>query len=197
MTMGRFGQRLDVADIAGRITDTFAIDCGRVLVDNCIDRTRMVGFGKSHADAETGKNVSEQRMGRTIKLRHGNDIRAHSAYIEGSVVHCRLTGTHAHPLAPSFEGCDACFEYFCRRITDASVAIAFNLEVEQRSAMFGTVERMGHTLINRHRNGPSMRIAIEPAMHGDRLTSHWSNLLNEQCRLSDRQYAAPRCINVR
>ena len=47
MTMRDRGQRLDVADIAGRIADALAEDRARVVVDQLLDRIGAVALGKA------------------------------------------------------------------------------------------------------------------------------------------------------
>src|SRR5207248_9881473 len=55
---------------------------------------------------------------------------------------------------------------------DARIAIAVDLEVEQRRAMIGAVELIRGGLIDRHRHGPRRRVAIVAAMNSNRLASH-------------------------
>ena len=47
VTFGDRGQRLDVADIAGRIADAFAEDGARLVVDQLLDRLGAVGIRRS------------------------------------------------------------------------------------------------------------------------------------------------------
>ena len=69
-------QRLDVADIAGRIADAFAEHRAGVLVDQAFDVVGLIGRGEPRRDAEARQQVGEQRVGRAVELRHRHDVGA-------------------------------------------------------------------------------------------------------------------------
>ena len=94
--------------------------------------------------------------------------------IEHGVVERRLARADAHCLHAAFERGDAAFEHGVGRIADAAVAEAVDVEIEQRGAVLGAVELIGHGLIDRHRDGLGGRFDVVAAVDGDRLVSHGS-----------------------
>ena len=71
------------------------------------------------------------------------------------------------------------------------VAIAIDLEVEQRRAMVGAVEGVGDGLIDRHGDGLGRRIDVVAAVNGDRFASHG---LTAACLMRVAQRASMRQI---
>ena len=179
VALGDARQRLDVADVAGRIADALAEDRARFVVDQLFDRVGPVGLGEAHGDALARQNVGEQRIGRAVKLRHRNDVGAHRGEIEHRVVQRRLAGADAQRVDAAFEQGNAPFEHRDRRIADPAVAIALGFEIEQRGAVIGAVELVGHGLIDRHRDGFGRRIGFVAAVNGQCFVFHASRRLSE------------------
>ena len=119
---GDCGQRLDVADIAGRIADALAKDRAGLVVDQLLDRVGLIGFGEAHVDALARQNVREQRVGGAVELRHRNDVAAHLGEIEHRVIERRLAGAHAQRVEAAFERGDAALQHGGGRIADAAIA---------------------------------------------------------------------------
>ena len=166
------GQRLDVADIAGRIADALAEDRARFLVDQLFDRAGLIGFGKARGDALAWQDMAEQRVGRAVELRHRDDIAAHLGEVEHRVVERRLPRAHAHRLEAAFERGDAALKHRDGRIADAAVAEAFDFKIEQRGAVLGAVELVGYGLIDRNRDGLGRRLGFITAVDGDCVAFH-------------------------
>ena len=180
---GDLGQRLDVADIAGRIADAFAKDAARIVVDQFFDGVGPIGFGKTHGDALARQNVAEQRVGGAVKLRHRDDIGAHRGEIEHGIIQRRLAGARAQRIDAAFQQRDAAFQHGDRRIADAAVAMAFDFKIEQRGAVIGAVELVGDGLIDRHRHRFGGRVEIVAAVNGQCLVLHASRRLSENTPL--------------
>ena len=70
-------QRLEIADVAGRIADGLAEHRARVLVDQRLDVGGAVRLRESHLDAHARQDVREQRVSRAVELRHRDDVAAH------------------------------------------------------------------------------------------------------------------------
>ncbi len=166
------GQRLDVADVAGRIADAFAEHGARALVDQLLDRRRRVGLGKPHIDALPRQQMGEQRMRRAIELRHRHDVAAELRDVERRVIQGRLPGAHAQGFQAALEGGDAPLEHGVGGVADPAVAMSLGLEIEQRRPVLGAVERIGHGLIDRDRHGLRGRLDVVAAMDRDGLAFH-------------------------
>ena len=69
-----FAQPLNVRHVSRRITHTLAINRTRIFVDQLFNVLGMVGFRETRLDSALRKNVCEKRVGRSIKLRSGNDV---------------------------------------------------------------------------------------------------------------------------
>ena len=169
---GDRGQRLDVADVAGRIADALAEHRAGLVVDQLLDRVGLIGFGEAHADALPRQNVREQRVGGAVELRHRNDVAAHLGEIEHGVIERRLPGAHAQRVDAAFQRGDAALEHVGGRIADAAIAEALGFEIEQGGAVIGAVELVGHGLIDRHRDGLGGRIGLVAAVDGHRFAFH-------------------------
>src|SRR5260370_41533922 len=70
------GQRLDIADIPRWITDAFAKDCPRLVVDQFFYGVGLIRLREANGDSLIWKNVSEQRVGGAIELRNRDDVTA-------------------------------------------------------------------------------------------------------------------------
>src|SRR5437667_8946260 len=84
----------------------------------------------------------------------------------------RLSRAHTQRIDSSFERGDATLQYFGCRVGDSRIAVALDLEIEQRRPVVGAVEGIGDRLVDRHRDGLRRRIALVAAMNGDRLAFH-------------------------
>ena len=124
-----FGQRLDVADIAGRIADAFAKDRRGLVVDQLFDGRRPDRTRQSDLDALARQNVREQRVGRAVELRHRDDVAADLGEIEHRIVQRRLTGADAQRGDAAFKRGHAPLEHGGGRIADPGVAIALDFRL--------------------------------------------------------------------
>src|SRR5271154_3705977 len=75
------GKRCNVTDVSRRIPDAFAVNGSRPVIDQLGDVGGAVRFGKADLDALVGKDVSEQRVGGSIKLGNRNDIGAEACEV--------------------------------------------------------------------------------------------------------------------
>ena len=174
MALADSGKRLDVADIAGGVTDALAIDGARLGVDQLFDRIGLIGFGEPHRNALARENVREQRVGGAVKLRHRNDVAAHLGEIEHRIVERGLPACDAQGIEAAFKRGDAAFEHFRRWIADAAIAVAGRFEIEQGGAVIGALEFVSDSLIDRDGDGLCCRIGLVAAVDSDCLSSHAS-----------------------
>ena len=70
------GERLDVADVAGRIADALAEHRAGVVVDQRRDVLGAVARGEARLDAVAAQDVREQRVGGAVELRRRDDVAA-------------------------------------------------------------------------------------------------------------------------
>ena len=150
VAMGDLRQRLDIANIAGRIADGLRENRFGVFVDQLLDGIRLVAVGKARRDALTRQDVSEQRVRRSVELRHGDDVSAGVGQIDQSEMQRRLSGRDRERADAAFELGDALFENSGGRICNPAIAVAFRFEVEQSRAMIGAIEGIGDGLVDRN-----------------------------------------------
>ena len=119
-----FGERLDVADVAGRIADGFAKDRARGFVDQRRDVRGAVARGEARLDAVAPQRVGEQRVRRAIELRRRDDAAAAIGERQKGVGERGLARRDGERRDPAFEQRDALLQYVGRRIGDPAVAKA-------------------------------------------------------------------------
>ena len=127
---------------------------------------------EADGDALVRQQVGEQRVGGAVELRNRDDVAAQLGEVErprsGPPPGPRLTHKR---VDSSLERGDAPLQHRGGRVADAGVAIALDLEIEQRRSMVGAVERIRDRLIDRHGHGLRRRIDLVAAVNGDRLAS--------------------------
>ena len=169
-------QRLDVADIAGRIADGFGENSLGIVVDQLLDGVRLVAVGKARGDALTRQDVRKQGVRRSVELRHRDDVSAGVGQIDQGEMQRRLSGCDRECSDAAFEFGDALFKNGGRRIGDPAVAVAFGLEVEQGGAMIGAVEGIGDGLIDRNGDRLGRRIGVVAGVNCNCFVAHCSPL---------------------
>ena len=172
-------QRLDIADVAGRIAYALAVDGARLGVDEALDSLRTVGLGKAHRHALPRQNMREQRVRRAVELRRRDDVAAHAGEVEHRVVHRGLAGGHAYRLQSAFERRHAPLQHGSGGIADARVAVALDFQVEQRRGVLGAVESVGHGLVDGYRNRARSGVGLVTSMNGDCFAFHRDSNVGE------------------
>ena len=170
--VGDARERFEVANIARGVPDTFAEDRARVVIDQLLDGVGPIRRGEADCDALTRQHVCEQGVRGAVELWHRHDIAAELGDVERRIVERRLSGTHAERFQAALERGDAALQDRRGGVRDAAVAESLDLEIEQGRAMVGTVEGIGHGLIDRDRHRLRRRIDVVAAVNGDRLASH-------------------------
>ena len=176
VAMRDLGQRLDIADIAGRISDRFGKHRLGVLVDQLLDGVCLVAFGKAGGDALARQDMAEQGMRRAVKLRHRDNVAANVGEIDDRKMQCGLAACDRERADAALEFGDALFENGGGRIGDPAVTIALGFQVEERGAMVGAVERVRRCLIDRNGDRFGGRIRLVAGVNGNRLAAHRSPL---------------------
>ena len=167
-------QRRNIADVAGRIADALAEYRTRVVVDQLFDRGCGIVFGEADGDALPRQDVREERVGGAVELRDRDDVAAHFSEILHRVTQRRLAGCDAQRLEAAFQRGDAALEHRGGRIADPAVAEPLGFKIEQSGAVIGTVELIGDSLIDRHRDGLGRRVRRITAVDGHRIAFHLS-----------------------
>ena len=170
--MRDFGDGFDVADLAGGIADGFAEHRTGVLIDQPGDVVWLVAGRETAGDALPRQDVGQQRMRGAVELRHRNDVAAVIGEIDEGEMQRGLTARHCQRTDATFQLSHTLFQHAGGRIGDPRVAIAFGLEIEQRGAVVGAVERIGCGLIDRHRNGVSGGFGLVAGVDSERLVAH-------------------------
>ena len=170
--MCHIGDRFKITDVAGRVAHRFAEESTSIFIDQCFKIDRLIGLGEADRDAEPRQHVSEQGMGRAIKLWHGNDVSAGIRNIQRRIIQRGLPGAHAQGGRAAFEQSHTLFEHCIGGISDAGIPVAVDFEIEQSRAVLRTVEGIGHGLIDRHRDGSGGGIGVETAMQRNSLVFH-------------------------
>jgi hypothetical protein len=165
-------QRLDIADIAGGIADGLGEHRLGVLVDQPLDRIGLVAVGKASFDTLARQHVTEQRMRGAVELGHGHDVAAIIGGIDERKMQRGLTGCDRKRADAAFELGNALFKNSSGRIGNPAVAKAFALEIEQRGAVIGAVERIGDGLVDRDGDGLGGGIGFVARVNSDRLVAH-------------------------
>lgn len=172
MRMRDLGQRLDVADVAGRVADGLGEHGAGVLVDQLLDGIWLVALGEAAGDALPRQDVREQRMRGAVKLRHGNDVAAVIGDVDEGKMQGRLAGRDRERTDAAFKLGDTLLQHRAGRIGDAAVTKTFGLEIEERRAVIGAVEGIGCGLVNRHGNRVRGRLGLVTGVNSDRLVAH-------------------------
>ncbi len=91
---------------------------------------RFLAGREAYADALPWQDMSEQRVGRAVKLRGGNDVAAVIGDICEGVEERRLPCRGTQRADAAFECGNTLFENGVGRIGDAAVAISLDFEIE-------------------------------------------------------------------
>ncbi len=116
--------------------------------------------------------MAEQRVGGAVELRHRDDVAAELRDVERGVVQRGLASADAQRLDAALERGDPALQHRGRGIADPAVAESFDLEIEQRGAVLGTVELVGNCLIDRDGDGFGRGLGVVTAVDRNRLASH-------------------------
>ena len=165
-------ERLEIADIAGRIAHGLAENRARVLIDQRLDVGGLVRRRESHRDPEARQDMREQRIGRAVELRHGDDIAAHLRHVECRVIKRRLSRGDAERRHAPLELRDALLEHGGGGVGDARVPETLDLEIEQRGAVRGAVEGVGGGLVDGHGHRFGGGVRVESPVYCDGLPLH-------------------------
>ena len=79
MRMGDIRQHLDIADVAGRVSDAFAKNRAGVGVDRAGDILRPLALGEADPDPLSWKDMRQQGVRRAVQLRRGYNVPPWSA----------------------------------------------------------------------------------------------------------------------
>ena len=148
--VGDLGQPLDVDDIARRVADRFAEHRLGPLVDGPLDGIVVVRLRHADLEALAREGVHEQIVGAAIELADGDDVVADAGDRLDGVGDGGHAGRHHQPADAALHLGDALLQHRRRRVHDARVDVAGDLEVEQVGAMLGIVERIRGGLVDRH-----------------------------------------------
>ena len=152
---------LDVDDVAGRVADGLAIEGLRVVIDQFRKFLGTVVLAEAHVDALARQHVLEERVGAAVEQRDRDDVVTLFGDIEDRVVDGGAPRAHRKRRDTFFELRAALLQHVGRRVHDARVDIALDLEIEEVGAMLCIVERVGDGLVDGHGYGPGFGIRFE------------------------------------
>jgi hypothetical protein len=151
---------LEVGDIAQRVADGFAEDSLGLAVDQLLEGVRIAVVGEADLDAVLRQGVGEQVVGAAVQRARRDDVVAglgNGLDRGGDRGHAGGKGQRGNA---AFHRRDALFQHVLRRVHDAGVDVAGNLQVEQVGAVLGAVEGVGGGLVDRHRDGLGGRVGL-------------------------------------
>ena len=157
-----------------------------VLVDQPLDRVRLVAVREPGVDALARQDVREQRVGRAVELRNGDNVAAGVGKVDKGIMQRRLSGRNRERADAALEIGHALFEYCRGWIGDPAVAISFGFEIEQSCAVIGAIEGIGDRLVDRNRNRFGYRIGVVAGVNGDGFVAHcpplrWRHAFHMRC----------------
>jgi len=107
-----------------------------------------------------------------IELWHRHDVAAVIGEVDDREMQRRLAGADRERGDAALELGDALLEHRIRRIVDAAVAEALDLEIEERGAMVGAVEGVGRGLVDRHGNRVRGGFGLVAGVNSNCLVAH-------------------------
>ena len=108
--------------------------------------------------------MREQRPSGTIKLRKRDDVSAGLRDGEDGVVDRRRATSDAERTEPTLQRGNTLLQHRVGWVADASVDVARYLQIEESGTVIGTIEFVGHSLINRHGDGVGRRLGLVAGM---------------------------------
>src|SRR6185437_7783834 len=111
MAMRDFRKRFDVADVAGRVADSFGKNSFGIFIDQLLDGVRLVAVGKTSGDALARQDVSEQGVRGSVELRDGDDVSTGVGEVNQCEMQRRLYGSDRERADAAFQFGDALFKH--------------------------------------------------------------------------------------
>src|SRR5579862_1483460 len=172
MFVGDFRDSVDVCDVSSGIANAFAVNRTRVFVDQLFDVFGLVSQGKTRLDAALGKDVREQSISRSIKLRRGNDVISGLKDINQSIFNCCHSRADAQAINAALQSRHSLLENRICGIADPCVDISLDFKIEEGCTMLRTVELERDRLIDRHRHSLSRGVPVVSDVNGNRFRLH-------------------------
>ena len=170
--VGDFGQLLEIGDVAERVADRFAVDGLGLAVNQRGKGFRLAVVGEAHRDAVLRQGVREQVVGAAVERRRRNDVVAGFGDGHDRVGDCRLARGQRQAGDAAFKRGDALFQHILRRVHDACVDVALDLQVEQVGTVLRVVEGVGSGLVDRHGHRLGGRVRAVAGVDGKRFELH-------------------------
>ena len=146
------GDGRQVDDVAGRVADGLAEDRFGPPVDQCPDRLRPVVRREADLDSERRKHVREVGVGGSVELRDRHEVVAGADEVEDRHADRGRAGADRHRGRTALERGYPLLEHVDRRVVQAVVVIAGDLEVHDPAGMVGVDEIVRDRLVDRDRD---------------------------------------------
>ncbi len=152
MPMRDFRQLFEIGYVAERIAHRFTKDRLGPVVDQLFECLRVTIIGEAHINAVLRQSVCKQVISAAVKRRGRHDVVTRLGDGHHGISDGGHAGSQPQCCDAAFQFSHTLFQHIRRRVHDARVNIALNLEVKQVCTMLGIVECIGCRLIDRHCN---------------------------------------------
>ena len=129
----------------------------------------MVTFGKSPIDSLFGQQMSEQCIGGAVELWSGNDIVSQLSNIHYRIVNGCHPRTYTQRIDAALKCGYTLFQHCVSGVSNASVDVPLDIEIEQRCPMLGAIKLECDGLIYGDCHRLRSRVAVIPSVNRDSL----------------------------
>ncbi len=172
-SVGDFGDRVEVRDIAARVGDGLAEDGARVVVNRGLHGVEIVKVHEGGRPAEAFEGLAELGDRAAIEARGGDDVAAGGHQREQRHDLGRMTGRTADSARAAFQRGDPVAKGGHGGIGQAGIDIADFLQAEERGGMVCVAEDIGRCLVNRHLTRASGGVRVCARMNLQGVEPHW------------------------
>ena len=137
--------------------------------DGLAEAVMVARIDEGRRDAEARQGEPQHVARAAIERGRGDDVAACAHQRGDGDVQRRLAARHAQRARALLQRRHALLEHGDRRIGDAAVDVAADLEVEQARGMVDVAEHEGRRLVDRHRPRAGDRIGMLAGMQGQRI----------------------------
>ena len=158
LAVGQGGEGLKIQDGAAGVADRFPVKAPCFRCDRFFPGFQITRIDIMNLDRKFLQRMRELRDRATIKVGRSDDFipRFQKRHEHGKL--SRHTARQSNGTGCTFERCQAFLEDSGRRVADASVNVAVELQVKKFGRLFGVLEHVGRGLVDGDRAGTHMRV---------------------------------------